>query len=117
MKNSNGFTLVEVVIAIAIISISLVTLISIMNTNLATAAESAVLTEAVMLASEKITLKKDLLSPQPGISGWETDERYPRFSYQTIVTEIPNVRNALLVTLRVRHDDKDVFSLDGYAIK
>ena len=119
MKKQRGFTLIEVVISIAILSIALVTLVSVMNQTVATAAESSALTSGVMLAQEKLTSvenEADGIAPVPGTSAWESDDRYPRYTYRVVVEETP-FPDVMLAAVQVRHDNRAVFSLDSYLIK
>ncbi len=111
-----GFTLVEVAISIAIISITLVLLLGVFNKTIATAAENGVITNAVMLGSEKMASFDTGAFPEEGDDKWREDLRYPRYSYRTYIapTPFPDVR---LVRVKVRHDDKEAFSLDRYMVK
>ena len=119
MKHDSGFTLIEIVIAIAVISIALVTLLSAMTRTVATAAESTTITKSVLLAQEKLTM----LNPEqfessavPLSTDWLTDERYPTLTYKVDIeeTEFPG---ASQVTVQVRSGDKNVFKLESYLIK
>ena len=119
MREQHGFTLIEVVISIAILSIALVTLVSVMNQTVATAAQSSALTGGVMLAQEKLAIvgtDAGGIVPVPGTSTWESDDRYPRYTFRVVVeeTELADVMKA---AVEVRHDNKDIFSLDSYLIK
>ncbi|MFQ5432389.1 MAG: prepilin-type N-terminal cleavage/methylation domain-containing protein [Nitrospinota bacterium] len=114
-----GFTLIEIVIAIAIISIALVTLLSAMNRTVATAAESADITKSVLLAEEKLTM----INPEYGESaegpvstGWLKDERYPTFTYKVDIEET-QFDGASQVTVQVRGGGKNLFTLESYLIK
>ncbi len=119
MREQQGFTLIEIVISIAIISIALVTLVSVMNRSIATAAESSALTGGVMLAQEKLSMvgaENDGFLPATGVSAWEKDDRYPRLTYRVMVEEtaLPDARQ---VTVQVRHDGREIFSLERYLLR
>ena len=119
MKKQNGFTLIEVVISMAILSIALVTLVSVMNQTVATAAESSALTRGVMLAQEKLSTigtDADGIAPIQGTSAWETDDRYPRYTYRVVMEETP-LADVMQAVVEVRHDNRAVFSLGSYFIK
>jgi prepilin-type N-terminal cleavage/methylation domain-containing protein len=116
MKHNGGFTLIEIVISIAIISISLVTLVSAFNRTAVAAAESSVLTGATMLGQEKITVANDAEFPETGEGKWETDERYPRYRFRKAVTQTPFL-DVRLVTVQVQYDLKNAFDIQGYMIK
>lgn len=114
-----GFTLIEVIISIVIISIALVTLVSVMNQSVATAAESRALTESVVLAQEKLTMLDRNSSgglPAPGSTDWVKDERYPRLTYRVTVEETPfeGVRE---IAVEIRHDRRVIFTLESYVIE
>lgn len=113
---SGGFTLVEIVVSLAIISITLVLLLSVFNKTIVTAADNGVLTGAVMLGSEKMAAIDTDLLPEKGDAKWRIDERYPRFDFKTAVgeTPFPAVRT---VRIKVRYDGKERFSLDRYVVK
>ncbi len=119
MKRNGGFTLIEIVIAIAIISISLVTLLSAMNRTVATAAESSDITKSVLLAQEKLTM----LDPQYGESAtyqastdWLKDKRYPTLTYKVDIEET-QFTGASQVTVQVRSGEDKIFTLESYLIR
>ena len=119
MREQHGFTLIEVVISIAILSIVLVTLVSVMNQTVATAAESSALTSGVMLAQEKLSIvgtEANGIAPVSGTGAWESDDRYPRYTYRVVVEET-ELSDVMLVAVQVRHDNRAIFSLDSYLIK
>ena len=119
MKRDSGFTLIEIVIAIAIISIALVTLLSAMTRTVATAAESATITKSVLLAQEKLTgLNPEYgeTAAQPLSTDWLTDERYPTLAYKVDVEET-QFEGASQVTVQVRSGGKNIFTLESYLIK
>lgn len=119
MKKQHGFTLIEVVISIAILSIVLVTLVSVMNQTVATAAQSSALTGGVMLAQEKLAIlgtEEGGIVPEPGTSAWESDDRYPRYTYRVVVEETP-LPEVMQAVIEIRHDNRAIFSLDSYLIK
>lgn len=115
--NANGgFTLVETVIALAVVSIALVVLMAAFDKSMLSAAHSSALTRAVMLASEKIALVGDSKLPPIGISEWQDDNRYPRFRYRTKIGETP-FKDARQVTVTVKMDEREIFLLDSYILK
>ncbi|MBI5637971.1 MAG: prepilin-type N-terminal cleavage/methylation domain-containing protein [Nitrospinae bacterium] len=112
-----GFTLVEIVVSLAIIGITLVLLLSVFNKTIVTAAENGGITDAVMLGSEKMASIDFGGFPEKGDDGtWRTDQRYPRFDYRSTITQtpFPDVR---AIRIRVRHDGKEAFSIDRYVVK
>ncbi len=111
-----GFTLIEIVISISIISIVLVTLLTVFNRTLVTSSQSEILTSAVMLANERVALIA--IEPNlPIVQGeWLEDERYPRFRLRRTITET-EFENVRLVVVEVKHGDSEIYKLEDYAIK
>ena len=111
-----GFTLVEIVVSLAIIGITLVLLLSVFNRTIITASENGVITAAVMLGNEKMAALDANTLPETSEDAWLTDKRYPRFDFKPLVNEtpFPDVR---FVRIKVRHDGKERFSLDRYVVK
>ncbi len=118
MKNNRGFTLIEIIVSLAIISIALVTLMTVFNRTVASAAQSFSLTGAVMIAKEKIALIGLKVSPKPGVFDWKDDERYPRYRYRETITETSfyDVK-VYMVEIEVRFDGKDAFKITKYVKK
>ncbi len=114
--NGEGFTLIEVIISLAILSITFVTIITAFNKTAVTAANDAVITTAVMMAQEQSAAAGLYGFPAPGETGWTEDARYPRYTYRRSVTATP-YENARLVSVDVSHDGKQVFKLEQYLIK
>lgn len=111
-----GFTLVEIVISLAIIGITLVLLLSVFNKTIVTASENGVITSAVMLGSEKMT-SLDIATLQETTGDvWLTDKRYPRFDYKPLVNKTP-FPDVSFIRIKVRHDGKEQFSIDRYMVK
>ena len=111
-----GFTLVEIVISLAIIGITLVLLLSVFNKTIVTAAENGVITGAVMLGSEKMASMDAATLPDTFDDAWLTDQRYPRFDYRPVVNKTP-FTNVKFIRIRVRYDGKERFSIDRYVVK
>jgi prepilin-type N-terminal cleavage/methylation domain-containing protein len=116
MKNEKGFTLIEIVISLAIISISLVVLVAALNRTIATSHENTVLTSAVMLGGEQMHLAMNADFPDIGTSEWKTDVRYPDYRFREAVSPTP-LPEVMRVTVEVEHRSKKAFELQGYVIK
>ncbi len=118
--SENGFTLLEVVIAVAILSTSLVALLSAHNRALLMEAEAVKLTEVVTLAREE--MERLYLKPLPevGVSELRKREDYPRYQWRTEIKETP-FNGAWEVAVRVfkagDDDASDLFTLKAYVRK
>jgi len=115
MTNNKGFTLIEIVISMAIVSISLVTLLTVFNRSLLSSANNSILTHAVMLADERMAL----VSSNPSLisdGSWTKDSRYPGYLYKQTITPTP-LKGASSLTVAVRHGAKNIFSLQNYLVK
>ncbi len=115
MRN-DGFTLVEIVVSLAIIGITMVVLLSAFNKTISVAAENNVITSAVMLGSEKMASLDALTLPDNEDNTWKTDKRYPRFDFRSSVSQTP-FPDVSFVRLTVRYDGKEQFKLDRYLVK
>ena len=74
-----GFTLLEVMVAIAIISISLILLLHAQNSNITRSYHSKCLTKAALLG-QKILSQSDLSPPIPGT--WEGKEELDHMTFR-----------------------------------
>ena len=81
----NGFTLLEVLIALAVIGALLVTLISTLNYHLSLVARQETITVATLLAKNKMAA---LAKSPEGNKGF-FDSPYDRYSYETFVKDSP----------------------------
>ncbi|MFC1855924.1 prepilin-type N-terminal cleavage/methylation domain-containing protein [Thermodesulfobacteriota bacterium] len=87
-KQSEGFTLLEVAVALAIISIVFVSLTSLFNTSLGIDDYSKKLTKATLLAQRVMTEKEIANDFPPGESSVVTLEGdYEGYRYRTVVTD------------------------------
>jgi len=104
-KNTNaGFTLVEVLLSLGIVSAALITLLMIRNDNIRQADHANALSRAELMASAKIeeivlSLKQDgRLSATSGRLGGEDSFRWEAEARRT---EVPNVGPMWHVTMKV----------------
>lgn len=84
-----GFTLLEIMVSLAILAIALVTLLSAHNKALSMSAEAVKLTDAVALAREEMEKFYIEPLPQPGVSDKKKRDDYPDFEWRTEVAETP----------------------------
>jgi general secretion pathway protein I len=88
----NGFTLLEVMIALAIISIALISLLSLATSSINVNARLQKITQATLLAQEKMTdveakIRKSNTEP-PDEEG-EFNEPFVEFRWRTVFEETP----------------------------
>jgi general secretion pathway protein I len=98
-RDRRGFTLIEVLLSLAVIGGLLVTLIYTLNYHLGIAERHEVITVAVDLAKEKM---RDL-EKAPSTDSGNFDEPYSDFTYETFVNEslFPGM---VEIGVTVRHD-------------
>ena len=85
IRRNCGFTLLEVLIALAIIGALLVTLISTLNYHLSLVARQETITVATLLAKNKMAA----LAKSPEENKGFFDSPYDRYSYETFVKDSP----------------------------
>jgi len=116
----SGFTLLEIMVSLAILSIALVTLLSANNKALAMIAESESMTDAVTLAREEMEKLYIEPTPEAGVSDKKSSEDYPRFKWRVEIVETPfeGVMEARVKVFEAG-DEKEtpVFSLKAYITK
>jgi general secretion pathway protein I len=94
-----GFTLLEVMIALAIIATALVVLLHCYGIGVSMANESKNISLATMLAQEKMGEIELTGYPEIGESDGDFDERYPHFhwAHSVSATPIENLRRVGLI--------------------
>ena len=91
-----GFTLLEVMIAVAILAASLTALLAAVNGGVIASGSSKDLTTAMLLAERKLTEIELEGYPTEGEIEGDFGDDYPRFSYKLHVTT-PEIFTSLLV--------------------
>jgi general secretion pathway protein I len=119
-RRTGGFTLLEVMIALAVLSISLVTLISAHGRAVALTADASALTDAVTLAREE--MERLHISQMPVEEYTEKRKRddYPEYEWRVEVKEtaFTNVWEARLSVFKAGDkDERPVFYLVSYLSK
>jgi general secretion pathway protein I len=90
-KIDRGFTLIEVIIAVAIIAGALVLILQSCSLGVSMAAESQSLSLAVLLAKEKMAEIGMEGFPRVGEEQGDFGESYPRFTWDKTVAGIPGM--------------------------
>lgn len=85
IRRKNGFTLLEVLIALAVIGSLLVTLIYTLNYHLSLVAKQETITVATLLAKNKMAAT----AKSPVENKGSFDSPYERYSYETFVKDSP----------------------------
>lgn len=96
--NAKGFTLLEIMVALAVISISLVVLLGLRNRDLVLSATARDMTTATLLARQKITETQLIGFPDLGEKKGDFGEEAPDFRWRQEVIQTPfgSVREMLV---------------------
>jgi general secretion pathway protein I len=101
-RRNRGFTLLEVLIALAVIGALLVTLIYTLNYHLSLVARQETMTVATLLAKNKMAA----LAKSPEENKGFFDSPYDRYSYETFVKDSPYRGIAeIAVVVRLGNDE------------
>ncbi len=98
--NSSGFSLLEVLVAVCVISTAFVVILSGFGRNLKLTGTSEDYMIAAMLAKQKMVELEHKRKIKPGTSKGDFGKLYPRFSWETDIT-FDEKRNFYMVTLTV----------------
>jgi general secretion pathway protein I len=96
-KHAEGFTLLEVMVALAIIAFTVVTYVHSQNTSIALLTESTNVTVATLLAQGRmILLEGDDISGPVEREGTFEEARYAQFRWKehVVATPLPNILEA-----------------------
>lgn len=88
-QGRRGFTLIEIMIALMVLSVSFVVLMGLRNRDLALAAYSHHMTEATLLARQRITEVSVAGFPDMGESEGDFGEAAPRYRWKQQVKQTP----------------------------
>ncbi len=90
LRSKNGTTLLEVLIAVAVASIALVSFISLVVTSIDMEEHARKVTEATLIADDKLKEIERTGFPEVGTTEGLIDEEQPQgFSYTLVVSETP----------------------------
>lgn len=82
-----GFTLLEVMVALAILAVALVTILSLQAASIDLGNEATVITKATLLAQERMTGLISQERLRPGQDEGELKENIPPFGWKTTVED------------------------------
>ncbi len=88
-KYKNGFTLIEVMIALSILSIALVVLLGLRNQGITLAARSRHIIEATLLARQKVTEVSAEGFPELGEKKGDFGVDFPQYTWRQDVVQTP----------------------------
>jgi general secretion pathway protein I len=117
-RSQEGLTLLEVVIAVAIASIALVSLVSLVLSSLNLEENARRVTEATMIADDKLKEIERGILPDPGVTEGLIDEKDPAgYSFKQSVSE-SMIKNVYLIEMEVFWNRKrDSVSLSSFVLK
>ena len=113
---TSGFTLLEVMIALAILALVGVAFLRAQASSVHLVDESAQISLATLLAREKMAELESVGFPELGKSSGRGDETFPQYSWEQIVsdTETPALRKALVRVLWMEGTTKRTLELVAY---
>ena len=115
-----GFTLLEVMIALAILSISLVTLLSANNNAIAITAGAGDFTDAVTLARVEMEKYHIASSPEKGIKEPTTHDDFPGLMVRAEIAEsdFPDISEVTITVFKkMGRDERLLFTLTSHLAK
>jgi prepilin-type N-terminal cleavage/methylation domain-containing protein len=119
-----GFTLLEIMISLSIISIALVTLLSANGRALSLSGEAAQLTDAVTLAREQMERIHAGFAADPEENDLHTSEEYPGIGWRIefLETELPNATRVVMTMVAIdegsgEEGERILFTLTSYLIE
>jgi general secretion pathway protein I len=117
-RSQAGLTLLEVLIAVAIASIALVSLISLVLSSLDLEENARKVTEATMIADDKLKEIERGVLPDPGVIEGLIDEKDPSgYTFRQSVSE-SMIKNVYLIEVEVFWNKKrSSVALSSYVLK
>lgn len=113
----SGFTLLEVVVAMGLIAIALVTIIQLHSHNLTLQTETQLISTVNFLASARLAEVQAESDLQPGSVTGDFGEDYPVYHYKQDVESVVDFDDLYKVTLTIYTDEQDTgreFTFDTY---
>lgn len=118
LSSQRGITLLEVMVAVAITSIALVSLVSLVSNSLEMEEHARKLTEAVMLADDRMKEIERNELPEPGeIEGLINEDEPQGFAFREIVSDtiIDDVK--LVEVIILWNNSNDYVTLSAYMLE
>jgi len=99
--NKNGFTLLEIVISLALITIALLAVLRLQAQSLNLQSEAQFTTIANYLAQDRLSRIQSEKGLEAGSFSGDFDEDYPYFRYREEIEEITDVENLFKVRVTI----------------
>jgi general secretion pathway protein I len=115
-----GFTLLEVLVAVAVLGLALVSLLGLHVRDLALIARDQRVTEATLLARALMTEAEVEPFPDLGLTSGDFEDRYPdefpglRWEREVLPTPVPDVREVRVRVFRGDEESGDDVTLSYY---
>ena len=112
-RHARGFTLLEVMVAVAVLALSLVSLLGLHIRDLALVDRNQRITEATMLARDLMTQAEIEPLPEVGVTNGDFDERYPdrypnlRWEREVLPTPLGDLREVRIRVFRGEQESGD----------
>lgn len=116
----DGFTLLEVLVAVAVLGLALVSLLGLHVRNLALIERDQRITEGTLLARALMTEAEVAPFPELGLEDGDFEERYPerfpglRWEREVIASPVPDVREIRVRVFRGEEESGDDVRLSYY---
>jgi general secretion pathway protein I len=118
-----GFTLLEVLVAVAVLGLALVSLLGLHVRNLALLERDQRITEATLLARALMTEAEIEPFPDVGLTNGDFEDRYPerfpgvRWEREVLPSPVPDVREVHVRVFRGEEESGDDVNLSYYLRK
>jgi len=100
-RAAGGFSLLEIVVAMALISIALLAVSRLQSRNMDLQWEARFLTTARYLAQDRIARIEALAQPEPGTASGAFGEDFPGYGYREEITAVEGTDRLYRVTVSV----------------
>ena len=100
-RAAGGFSLLEIVVAMALISIALLAVSRLQSRNMDLQWEARFLTTARYLAQDRIARIEALAQPEPGTASGTFGEDFPGYGYREEITAVEGTDRLYRVTVSV----------------